>query len=155
MERAPRLLTLRDAAAWLTEAGAPTSYEAMRSMADRQQFPVVMRRSRRHVEMRVLRGLAAARRAEPPQASVGAGDAAVGPQVAAALDVVERLAERLAAESAARAAAEARLTLTERSESSALAELIELRTRNAALEAQLAQRRRRWWSRTAKSGDLV
>ncbi len=141
LDRGPRTLTLRHAADWLQEQGADVSFEALRTMVDRKRLPTVHRDGKRHIEMRALRSLAAARRSDAP---LTAAAAATLPQ----LDV-DALLDRLVDAERRAAAAETRGMIAERSESTLTEELHEARTRIAALEEALEKKPRRWWRRGA------
>ncbi len=143
VDRGPRTLTLRHAADWMQEQGVDVSFEALRTMVDRKRLPTVHRDGKRHIEMRALRSLAAARRSDVPPT---AAPATTLPQ----LDV-EALVDRLVDAERRAAAAETRGMIAERSESTLVEELHEARTRIAALEEQMQVAARRWWQRRART----
>ncbi len=142
IERGPRVLPLRQAADWLEEQGVPIGYEALRTMADRQRIVTVKRDGRRHVELRTLRSLAAARRNEMPPTAAGA---AAVPHFD-----VEALLDRVVDAERRAAAAETRGMIAERSESTLVEELHEARARIAALEEEIQMTPRAWWRRRAR-----
>ena len=137
------MLPLRQAAAWLEEQGVPIGYEALRTMADRERIATVKRDGKRHVELRTLRSLAAARRNEMPPTAAGA---AAVPH----LDV-EALLDRIVDAERRAAAAETRGMIAERSESTLVEELHEARARIVALEEQVATVRSPWWRRKPRA----
>jgi hypothetical protein len=138
LDRGPRTLTLRHAADWLQEQGVDVSFEALRTMVDRKRLPTVHRDGKRHIEMRALRSLAAARRSDVPPTAAAA---ATLPQFD-----VDALVDRLVDAERRAAAAETRGMIAERSESTLTEELHAARTQIAALEEQL-QQRRGWFGR--------
>lgn len=144
IERGPRVMTLREAACWLQSEGVDLSYDGLRTLVDRKKLGgIVHRNGKRYIEMRALRGLAAARRSEqtPPAAA-----AAPVPQID-----VEALFDRVVDAERRAAAAETRGMIAEQSESTLSEALHEARTQIAVLEEQL-QRRRSWFRRRRSHG---
>jgi len=141
IERGPRLLTLRQAAEWLEAQGViDLGFEGLRSLADRKRISTIQRSGKRHVEMRTLRGLVAARGGGMTPA---AAPAPTVPQID-----VEALLDRIVDAERRAASAETRGMIAERSESTLAEELHEARARVAALEAEVeAMARARWWKR--------